>query len=80
MNHIYKMAKRIHERTGWKETSLFLCFNVMLWACLAFFVGIFLSCLVLGGWGISGVVLFCTMGYAAVFFGFFGGVIYLYQK
>lgn len=80
MNTLYDFAKKLHNKTGLKENSVFLCMNIMVWAMFALLVGVVICRLLLGAWEISGIILFCIIGYAAVIFGFFGGAIYLYQK
>lgn len=80
MRMIYQIAKKIHEKTGLKENSVFLFVNTIFWALAAFLLGMMIGRLVLGTWEISGVVLFCIVGYAGVILGFFGGAMYLYQK
>lgn len=80
MTIIYQMAKKLHDRIGLKETSVFLFLNTVFWAFLSFLVGMIICRMIFGAWEISGIVLFCIVGYAAVILGFFGGAIYLYQK
>lgn len=80
MNRIYQISTKFHEKTGLKETSIFLFINIIFWALLALLLGMPVCRLLFGTWQINGIVLFCLAGYAAVFFGFFGGAIYLYQK
>lgn len=80
MSIIYQISEKIHEKTGWEKHNIFLLIHAVVWNLIAWFATMMIHFVASGSWQVSGILLFCSMGYAGVIIGFFGGALYLYQK
>lgn len=80
MSRIYEISMKLHEKTGIKETSLFLFLNSIFWAVIAGVVGC-IGCYTYAHTLVNqGVTLVCIVGYSTMIMGFFGGILYLYRQ
>lgn len=77
MGKIYELSRRLHKKSHWKSSSIFLMLNILFWCIVSFTVAAVGAFVLHGTLEGCGTFLFCVVGYTGFIVGFLGGALYL---